>query len=121
MPTPQSFTIWYGWNPVRPLPDMAFSMEANVYVATYAVWSDPADDERVQRWVTERYRALEPVSKGTYLGDADLLNRPAPFMAPDNFRRLAAIRDEYDPHRRFPGFRVKAGADPERVRTVRSD
>ena len=61
---------------------MAFSMEANVYVATYAVWSDPVDDERVQRWVTERYRALEPVSKGTYLGDADLLNRPAPFMAP---------------------------------------
>ena len=45
LPTPQSFTIWYGWNPVRPLPDMAFSMEANVYVATYAVWSDPADDD----------------------------------------------------------------------------
>lgn len=110
LPTRQSFTIWYGWNPVRPLPDMAFSMEANVYLATYAVWSDPAEDERVQQWVSERYRALEPVSKGTYLGDADLLNRPAPFMAADNFRRLAAIRDEYDPQRRFPGFRVKPGA-----------
>ena len=88
---------------------MAFSMEANVYVATYAVWTDPTDDERVQQWVSERYRALEPVSKGTYLGDADVLSRPAPFMAPDNFRRLAEIRGEYDPDRRFPGYRVKAG------------
>jgi FAD/FMN-containing dehydrogenase len=50
---------------------MAFSMEANVYLATYAVWSDPADDAR-----------------------------------------LAAIRDQYDPQRRFPGFRVKPGANP---------
>jgi len=112
LPTPQSFTIWYGWNPVRRLPDMAFSMEANVYVATYAVWSDPEDDTRVLQWMSDRYRALEPLSKGTYLGDADLLRRPAPFMAADNFRRLTAVRDEYDPQRRFPDFRVKPGTTP---------
>jgi FAD/FMN-containing dehydrogenase len=121
LPTPQSFTIWYGWNPVRALPDMAFSMEGNVYVATYAVWSDPADDERVTTWVTDRYRALEPVSKGTYLGDADLLRRPAPFMAVDNFRRLGAIREEYDPQQRFPGFRVKQGVTANEFERPASD
>ena len=42
LPTRHSFSIWYGWAPTRPLPDMAFSLEANVYVATYAIWTDAA-------------------------------------------------------------------------------
>ena len=109
LPTEESFCIWYGWNPTRPLADMAFSMEANVYLAVYAIWKDAAYDDRVQGWVTERFRALEPVTKGVYLGDADLLRRPGKFMADANFARLEAIRDRYDPNRMFPGFRVKPG------------
>src|SRR4051812_4402846 len=31
--TTHSFSIWYGWAPERTLPDMAFSVEGNVYVA----------------------------------------------------------------------------------------
>jgi hypothetical protein len=109
LPTPESFCIWYGWNPQRPLPDMAFSMEANVYLAAYAIWRDEADDQRVQSWVTDRFRALEPVTKGVYLGDADLLRRPGKFMADANFARLESIRNTYDPQRMFPGYRVKPG------------
>lgn len=112
LPTPESFCIWYGWNPRRPLPDMAFSMEANVYTAVYAIWQDEADDERVMDWVTDQFRALEPVTKGVYLGDADLLRRPGKFMADANFARLEALRDVYDPNRMFPGFRVKPGTTP---------
>jgi FAD/FMN-containing dehydrogenase len=112
LPTPESFVIWYGWNPVRRLPDMAFSMEANVYVAAYSVWKDPADDQRVMSWVTDRFRALEPVTKGVYLGDADLLRRPGKFLADLNFARLESIRRDYDPTGMFPGFRVKPGITP---------
>ncbi len=43
--TEHSFSIWYGWAPVRELPDMAFSVEGNVYVATYLIYPDAADDE----------------------------------------------------------------------------
>ena len=42
-------------------------------------------------------------------------------MAADNFRRLAAIRDEYDPQRRFPDFRVKPGVTPNEFEPPASD
>jgi FAD/FMN-containing dehydrogenase len=112
LPTPESFCIWYGWSPKRPLPDMAFSMEGNVYVAAYTIWTDEADDEQMRDWVTERFVALEPLSVGQYLGDADLTRRPGKFMADANFSRLEALRDRYDPDRRFVGYLVKGGATP---------
>jgi hypothetical protein len=39
-------------------PDMAFSVEANVYVATYAIYADPADDARYSGWVHRRTAEL---------------------------------------------------------------
>ena len=39
--TEHSFSIWYGWAPPKESrPDKAFSVEANVYVATYAIYTD---------------------------------------------------------------------------------
>jgi hypothetical protein len=53
--TEHSFSIWYGWAPPKESrPDMAFSVEANVYVATYAIYTDPADDARYSGWVHRR-------------------------------------------------------------------
>ena len=56
--TEHSFSIWYGWAPSRTRPDMAFSVEANVYLATYAIYTDPADDERYPDWVHRRTAEL---------------------------------------------------------------
>jgi hypothetical protein len=39
--TEHSFSIWYGWAPRGSRPDMAFSVEADVYVATYVIYADP--------------------------------------------------------------------------------
>ena len=50
LPTEHSVSIWYGWAPERPLPDMAFSVEGHAYIATYAIWPDPADDDRHRDW-----------------------------------------------------------------------
>ena len=36
--------------PRRDLPDMAFSVEADIYVATYVIYADPADDARYAEW-----------------------------------------------------------------------
>ena len=112
LPTPETFVIWYGWAPRRPLPDMAFSMEANVYIGAYTIWRDPAQDASMMQWVTDCFRALEPVSKGSYLGDADQLRRPSPFMGDANFDKLESLRRVYDPDGRFPGFLTKPGATP---------
>jgi FAD/FMN-containing dehydrogenase len=98
LPTEHSFSIWYGWAPTRPLPDMAFSLEANVYLATYAIWSDPADDERYRSWVHGHHARLsEEVGVGLYIGDSDFSRRPDRFMAEANLRRLAELRAARDP------------------------
>jgi FAD/FMN-containing dehydrogenase len=104
LPTEHSFSIWYGWAPPRERPDMAFSMEADVYLATYAIWADPADDERHRSWVVERTRALAEVGRGVYLGDTDFTRRPDTFMAPANLERLEAIRQVYDPDGRICSY-----------------
>ncbi len=109
LPTPESFVIWYGWSPSRPLQDMAFSMEGNVYIAAYTIWQDEADDAAMQEWVASRFRDLERVSKGSYLGDADLTRRSSKFMADANFAKLQRMRDMYDPDRRFFDFYARPG------------
>ncbi len=109
LPTPESFVIWYGWCPSRPLQDMAFSMEGNVYIAAYTIWQDEAGDASMQEWVASRFRELERVSKGSYLGDADLTRRSSKFMADANFAKLQRLRDIYDPDRRFFDFYAPPG------------
>ena len=64
LPTEHSFSIWYGWAPSRPLPDMAFSVEGRAYIATYAIWSDPADDERHRAWVVDHTDAAGRARQG---------------------------------------------------------
>jgi FAD/FMN-containing dehydrogenase len=102
--TEHSFSIWYGWAPCRALPDMAFSVEAEVYVATYAIYSDPADDARYLDWVHRRTAALAAHGRGVYLGDTDFTRRQDRFVSDDAYRRLTAIRAERDPSGRFASY-----------------
>ncbi len=105
LPTRHSFSIWYGWAPTRELPDMAFSLEANVYCAAYAIWTDAAEDERHRSWLHGRVAGLaEQVGEGLYVGDSDFTRRPDRFMAPDNFRRLEAVRADRDPDGLFVSY-----------------
>jgi FAD/FMN-containing dehydrogenase len=102
--TEYSFSIWYGWAPCRSLPDMAFSVEADVYVATYAIYGDPADDARYLDWVHRRTAALAAHGSGVYLGDTDFTRRQDRFVSDDAYRRITAIRAERDPSGRFASY-----------------
>jgi FAD/FMN-containing dehydrogenase len=111
LPTEHSFAIWYGWSPSRPLPDMAFSVEGRAYLATYAIWPDPADDERHRDWVVRRMgRLAGAVGKGVYLGDTDFTRRPDRFLSDENFRRLEEIRRRRDPDGLFCSYLIAEGA-----------
>jgi FAD/FMN-containing dehydrogenase len=108
--TEHSFSIWYGWAPRRDLPDMAFSVEAQVYVATYAIYTDPADDDRYAGWVHRRTAALAAAhGAGVYLGDTDFTRRQDRFLSGEAYRRLAAVRAARDPDGRFASWLT---ADP---------
>jgi FAD/FMN-containing dehydrogenase len=111
LPTEHSFSIWYGWAPVRPLPDMAFSTEANVYLATYAIYADAADDERHRTWVHDHMGRIAAVEgRGVYLGDTDFTRRPDRFMTPEAFARLQEIRAARDPDGRICSYLIADGA-----------
>jgi FAD/FMN-containing dehydrogenase len=93
----RSYSIWYGWAPTRELPDMAFSLEHDVYLATYAIWSDPADDERMRSWVHGAHAGLAAVGEGVYVGDSDLARRPDRFLSDAHRARLDEVERRRDP------------------------
>jgi FAD/FMN-containing dehydrogenase len=94
--------LWLNWGGASPpRPSMAFSVEDQIYIAVYGVWSDPADDEQHVRWAEERMRAMEHLATGIQLADENLARRPARFVTDENLARLDEIRDRYDPSGRF--------------------
>jgi hypothetical protein len=102
--TRHSFSIWYGWAPGRELPDMAFSVQGNVYIATYAVYEDEADDEKYRSWVHGRTAEIARHGAGVYLGDTDFTRRQDRFLSDANFQRLQEIRGRWDPEDRFVSY-----------------
>ncbi|MDX6313052.1 MAG: hypothetical protein QOF84_5134 [Streptomyces sp.] len=108
-PTPQTFTIWFSMAPLRELPDMAFSMQTEIYSATYVVYSDESKDAEHRAWLDAAMADLQPVTAGQYLGDSDFTNRQLRFMGDEQWARLQAIRAERDPKGLFAGYLTAAG------------
>ena len=54
LPNEKAFTIWFSMAPLRDLPDMAFSLQSEIYLASYVAWESPDDDERCVSWLARR-------------------------------------------------------------------
>jgi FAD/FMN-containing dehydrogenase len=104
LPRAPSHMMWMLWGPPQALPDMAFSMQDNLYVALYSIWQNEAEDAAHQAWVTDHMRGLEPFSSGIQLADENLGARPFRFCADPNLRRLQALRSKYDPDGMFHSY-----------------
>jgi FAD/FMN-containing dehydrogenase len=101
MPPHPSHFIFTGWNPSPDRPDMAFSVEDEIYMALYSVWQDPADDERCRDWAGSNMAAMSHLATGIALADENLGRRPARFITDANMARLDKVRSTYDPDGRF--------------------
>ena len=85
---------------------MAYSLAAPLYIGCYSVWDNAADDEANERWHRETLQSLEPITRGHYMGETDLLASPtraAESLAPGVWERLKTIRQRYDPKGVFYG------------------
>ena len=100
-PTTSGFAIWMSNAPMRRLPDMAFSLQTEAYVAAYTVYSDPADYGRNRDWIDRVFARAQTVTAGQYLGDSDMTNRQLRFMSTENWERLRAVMEVRDPEGRF--------------------
>ena len=104
LPNDKSFTIWFSMAPLRPLPDMAFSVQSEIYLASYVLWEDPVDDATNEAWLASAMADLEPVTVGQYLGDSDLSRRQVRVLSDEAWARLTAIRTARDPDGLFVGY-----------------
>ncbi|BEL04556.1 FAD-binding oxidoreductase [Actinoplanes sichuanensis] len=111
LPNEKAFTIWFSMAPLRELPDMAFSVQSEIYLAGYVLWQDPADDDAHQRWLAAAMADLEPVTAGQYLGDSDLTRRQVRFLSDDAWQRYQKIVATRDPDGVFCGY---LGGTPDR-------
>jgi FAD/FMN-containing dehydrogenase len=104
LPNNKAFTIWFSMAPLRDLPDMALSLQTEIYLASYVLWEDPAEDEQHLAWLAGAMADLEPVTVGQYLGDSDLSRRQVKFMSDEAWARLQEIRAARDPEGLFVGY-----------------
>jgi FAD/FMN-containing dehydrogenase len=111
LPTKHTFVLWSSMAPLpKALPDMALSLYSEIYFVLYPIWSDPADDAKCREWLANQMERLAPLGEGSYLGDLDLLTRPAEFMAPENFAKLQQLRAKYDPQQRICSYLARENA-----------
>jgi len=101
IPPPPSHMLWLNWHPPRNLPDMAFSMEDDLYLGLYAAWKNPDDDGLHAGWAAQRMRELAHLASGCQLADENLGERPARFVSDAHLRRLDEVRAARDPEGRF--------------------
>ncbi|MFD3583529.1 FAD-binding oxidoreductase [Streptomyces sp. NPDC058683] len=103
-PTRGTFTIWFSMAPLRQLADMAFSLQSEIYCASYVVHDGPGRDAELRGWLDGAMAAMEPVTAGQYLGDSDFTVRQLRFMGDEQWRRLNEIRAARDPKGVFAGY-----------------
>ena len=104
LPSPHSHIFWWNWGPLRPLPDMALSIQGNIYLACYSVWDNAADDEPMERWVVDQMKRIEHLAVGSKLNDENMARRPARYFSNAAAARLEQLRSRYDPQRLFASF-----------------
>jgi len=119
LPTAKSFSLWFDLAhlPARPVssawvPDMALSVQSDIYFATYVVGETPEQDGACRSWVSATMNRLAPFSVGCYLGDSDFTVRHDQFMSDAAWRRLGEIRADRDPGGLFCGYDC---ADPGKL------
>lgn len=96
---------------------MAFSLEGRLYIAIYAITTDPSKDAEHSDLVVEAINLIDAQggAKGMQLADENLPLAPRKFMATQNYVRLERLRRRYDPHRRFGGGYVRVPEEFERA------
>ena len=101
------FVIFTGPNVPAAHPDAAYSMSSRVYGGPWTMWKNAADDAANSQWHDECTARLRPFNIGYYVGESDTVRRPSnavESVLPENWKRLADLRDKYDPDGVFFGY-----------------
>nr|ADN26247.1 FAD-dependent oxidoreductase [Streptomyces coeruleorubidus]ADN65344.1 oxidoreductase [Streptomyces coeruleorubidus] len=106
LPTSKTFTVLGDFTPLlsRRPPDMALSVQTDLYFAAYVIGETPEEDARCRSWLDGTMERAAPYSAGCYLGDSDFTVRPDRIMSDAAWSKFQQIRTVRDPEGRFPGY-----------------
>ncbi len=107
IPSPMSFMFWMLWGHHPTRDDACWSTQGQLYFSPNAVWTDPADDLRMEQWAHSSLGSFEAIDLGTQFSDANPADAPAA-MKPEQCARFEALRDRYDPGRLMVGYLTPA-------------
>ncbi|HXJ16815.1 MAG TPA: FAD-binding oxidoreductase [Candidatus Polarisedimenticolia bacterium] len=85
----------------------AYSVDGARFFGAYAFWDDPAQDRIARAWVRSVMRAAEPLSTGSYVGEADLSRSPnlaRNCFSAEAWARLVSLKQKYDPDNLFYSY-----------------
>lgn len=108
LPTPRSHVFWFNWGPVKPLGDLVLSVQGDIYLGAYSIWSDPAQDAEMDAWPVEQMRKLESLSVGGQMNDENMLARPDKYLSDEVNEKLEKLRAIHDPKNVFLSFLTAA-------------
>lgn len=95
------------WRSRGPVPNSAFSSHGRLLLNLSAAWRSQSEQASCLNWATTNMARLQPLASGMALQDEELLLRPATnFLPSDSLARMASLRSEHDPQRRFHDFAV---------------
>jgi FAD/FMN-containing dehydrogenase len=108
IPGASSFLLWMLWGHFPEIPSACWSAQAPLYLSPNAVWQDPQEDLRHERWAHESLAELAAFSRGLQFSDNNLADRPDNGLSDENQLRLERVRAVYDPHGRFCTYMTPA-------------
>ena len=78
-----------------------FSTAGRHYLAAYLEWDDRTEDQIHFSWLDQTFAELDTFSKGHYLNEVDLARNPERIhksFSHEKLRKIAELREVYDPH-----------------------
>ena len=104
-PSPRTHTFWLTWGPIREFPrDAALSVQADVYVATYTLWQDPALDTELEAWPSQQVGALRDISAGGQMNDENMAGTSQNYLTEEVYQRFELLRERHDPEGLFASW-----------------
>lgn len=103
-PTPQSMSSLVCWGPVQDLPDMAYSVQGDLYFVVSGNSLEEADDARCAGWAVNAVGRMQALSAGAQLNDDNMVGHKQRYLSEAAAARLQTLRAKYDPQHRFVSF-----------------
>jgi hypothetical protein len=102
-PRDRSMVYWEPLYPTsrRKLPDMAFSLQADQYLALYAIFEDSQQDEEQSTRIQEFIQEIKPYVLGTFAADGVPEVRKSQYWSADVIERLYSVCQRWDPAHRL--------------------